>query len=139
MMTLIIYPSFCDSHNERLSYKATMDAVLGNAKIIETHKRKSTDTTEGPERAPNRAMPRAIAYTDQDFKQPFVGAASTWNEVTPCNIHLNRVTKRVKEVVREALRHTIRILYNSCERRCLDGQRRNESVSREPRDNCRLH
>jgi dihydroxy-acid dehydratase len=64
-------------------------------------KRRSIDITEGPERAPNRAMLRAMGYTDQDFGQPFVGVASTWNEVTPCNIHLNKVTKRVKEGVRE--------------------------------------
>ncbi len=47
-------------------------------------------------------MLRAMGYTTQDFDQPFVGVASTWNEVTPCNFHLNRLTKRVKEGVREA-------------------------------------
>lgn len=70
--------------------------------IMTTLKRRSTDITEGPERAGNRAMLRAMAYTDQDFNQPFVGVASTWNEVTPCNVHLNRVTRKVKEGVREA-------------------------------------
>ncbi len=63
---------------------------------------RSKDITEGPERAPNRSMLRAMGYTTQDFDQPFVGVASTWNEVTPCNFHLNRLTKRVKEGVREA-------------------------------------
>jgi len=63
---------------------------------------KSRDITEGPERAPNRSMLRAIGYTDQDFTQPFVGVASTWNEVTPCNFHLNKLTKKVKEGVRAA-------------------------------------
>jgi len=47
-------------------------------------------------------MLRAIGYTTQDFTQPFVGVASTWNEVTPCNFHLNRLTKKVKEGVRAA-------------------------------------
>src|SRR3989337_4572135 len=61
---------------------------------------RSKDITEGPERAPNRSMLRAIGYTDQDFGQPFVGVASTWNEVTPCNFHLNKLTKKVKEGVR---------------------------------------
>jgi dihydroxy-acid dehydratase len=43
-----------------------------------------------------------MGYTDQDFSQPFVGIASTWNEVTPCNYHLNKLTKKVKEGIREA-------------------------------------
>jgi dihydroxy-acid dehydratase len=47
-------------------------------------------------------MLRAIGYTTQDFTQPFVGVASTWNEVTPCNFHLNKLTKKVKEGVRAA-------------------------------------
>jgi dihydroxy-acid dehydratase len=63
---------------------------------------KSRDITEGPQRAPNRSMLRAIGYTTQDFTQPFVGVASTWNEVTPCNFHLNKLTKKVKEGVRAA-------------------------------------
>jgi len=63
---------------------------------------RSRDITEGPQRAPNRSMLRAIGYTTQDFTQPFVGVASTWNEVTPCNFHLNKLTKKVKEGVRAA-------------------------------------
>jgi dihydroxy-acid dehydratase len=48
-------------------------------------------------------MLRAIGYTSDDFKHPFVGVASTWNEVTPCNFHLNKLTKKVKEGVRAAM------------------------------------
>jgi len=62
----------------------------------------SREITEGPERAPNRAMLRAMGFTDADFSQPFVGVASTWNEVTPCNYHLNKLTKQVKGGVRAA-------------------------------------
>lgn len=62
----------------------------------------SKDITDGPQRAPNRSMLRAMGYTTQDFTQPFVGVASSWNEVTPCNIHLNKLTKKVKEGVRAA-------------------------------------
>jgi dihydroxy-acid dehydratase len=43
-----------------------------------------------------------MGYTTQDFTQPFIGVASTWNEVTPCNVHLNKLTKKVKEGVRAA-------------------------------------
>ena len=60
----------------------------------------SREITEGPERAPNRSMLRAMGYTDADFSQPFVGVASTWNEVTPCNYHLNKLTVKVKDGVR---------------------------------------
>src|SRR3989304_925407 len=63
---------------------------------------RSKDITEAPERAPTRSMRRAIGYTSQDFEQPFVGVASTWNEVTPCNFHLNKLTVKVKEGVRSA-------------------------------------
>jgi len=62
----------------------------------------SREITEGPERAPNRAMLRAMGFTDADFSQPFVGVASTWNEVTPCNYHLNKLAKQVKDGVRAA-------------------------------------
>jgi dihydroxy-acid dehydratase len=45
-------------------------------------------------------MLRAIGFTTEDLERPFVGVASTWNEVTPCNFHLNKLTKKVKEGVR---------------------------------------
>lgn len=66
------------------------------------NKMPSKEITEGPQRAPNRSMLRAMGYTDVDFSQPFVGIASTWNEVTPCNYHLNKLTKKVKDGVRAA-------------------------------------
>ena len=49
---------------------------------------RSTDVTEGFERAPARAMLRAIGMTEEDFGKPQVGVASSWNEVTPCNLPL---------------------------------------------------
>ena len=64
---------------------------------------RSRDITDGPQRAPNRSMLRAIGYTSDDFNHPFVGVASTWNEVTPCNFHLNKLTKKVKDGVRAAM------------------------------------
>jgi dihydroxy-acid dehydratase len=63
---------------------------------------RSMEITEGIERTPNRAMLRAVGLTDKDLKQPFVGVVSSWNEVTPCNIHLNRLTAKVKEGVKAA-------------------------------------
>ncbi|HLT59227.1 MAG TPA: dihydroxy-acid dehydratase [Limnochordales bacterium] len=58
--------------------------------------------SEGETRAPNRAMLRAVGFTDEDFKKPMIGVASTWSEVTPCNVHLDELARRVKAAVREA-------------------------------------
>jgi dihydroxy-acid dehydratase len=65
-------------------------------------KPRSRDVTEGFERAPARAMLRAIGMTDDDWGKPQVGVASSWNEVTPCNMSLDRLAKRAKEGIREA-------------------------------------
>lgn len=53
--------------------------------------------TDGYQRAPNRAMLRAVGFKDEDFNKPIVGIASAWSEVTPCNIHLNELAERVKQ------------------------------------------
>ncbi|HVL31946.1 MAG TPA: dihydroxy-acid dehydratase [Actinomycetota bacterium] len=63
---------------------------------------RSKDVTEGAARAPARAMLRAVGFTDEDFAKPQIGVASSWNEVTPCNVHLNRVAHAAKEGVRAA-------------------------------------
>jgi dihydroxy-acid dehydratase len=63
---------------------------------------RSRDVTEGPARAPARAMLRAVGFSEDDFGKPQVGVASSWNEVTPCNVHLNRVAKAAKRGVRAA-------------------------------------
>ena len=54
------------------------------------------------ERAPARAMLRAVGMTDEDFAKPQIAVASSWNEVTPCNLPLDRLAKRAKEGVRQA-------------------------------------
>ncbi len=65
-------------------------------------KHRSRDVTDGYERAPARAMLRAIGMTDDDWGKPQVGVCSSWNEVTPCNMPLDRLAKRSKEGVRAA-------------------------------------
>jgi len=65
-------------------------------------KHRSWAVTEGPERAPHRAMFRAMGLNDEDLSRPMIGVASSWNEVTPCNVHLNRLAASVKDGVREA-------------------------------------
>ena len=62
---------------------------------------RSWEVTEGPERAPARAMLRAVGLSDEDLTRPQVAVASSWNEVTPCNYHLDKLALHAKEGVRE--------------------------------------
>ncbi|MEO8499758.1 MAG: dihydroxy-acid dehydratase [Vicinamibacteria bacterium] len=57
---------------------------------------------EGPERTPNRSMLRAIGYTDEDFKKPFVGIANAHSTTTPCNAGLQVLVNRAEAACREA-------------------------------------
>ncbi len=70
--------------------------------MTEDMKPHSREVTEGPERAPARAMLRAVGMTEDDFSKAQVAVASSWNEVTPCNLPLDRLAKRCKEGVRAA-------------------------------------
>ncbi len=65
-------------------------------------KPRSRDVTDGIEAAGARAMLRAVGMTDDDWGKSQVGVASSWNEVTPCNMPLDALAKRAKEGVREA-------------------------------------
>jgi dihydroxy-acid dehydratase len=63
---------------------------------------RSGPLTTGPNRAPARAMLRAVGLSEEDLHLPQVGVASSWNEVTPCNVHLNGLATAAKEGVRQA-------------------------------------
>ncbi len=65
-------------------------------------KPRSFEVTDGVERAPARAMLRAVGMTDDDWVKPQIGVASSWNEVTPCNLPLQRLAAAAKEGVRAA-------------------------------------
>jgi len=58
--------------------------------------------TDGMERAPARGMLRAVGFKDEDFAKPQIGVASSWNEITPCNLSLDRLAKASKKGVIEA-------------------------------------
>ncbi len=60
---------------------------------------RSKDVTEGYTKAPARAMLRAVGMTDEDWDKPQIGVASSWNEVTPCNMPLSDLARRSKEGV----------------------------------------
>jgi dihydroxy-acid dehydratase len=62
----------------------------------------SSVVTDGIERAGARGMLRAVGMTDDDWRKPQVGVASSWNEITPCNLSLDRLAKRAKIGVRGA-------------------------------------
>lgn len=51
----------------------------------------SSQVVDGVERTPGRAMLRAVGFTDEDFKKPQIGIASTWAMVTPCNMHIDKL------------------------------------------------
>jgi dihydroxy-acid dehydratase len=65
-------------------------------------KLESRKTVDGPERAPHRAMYKAMGLTDEDLDRPLVGVSSTCNEATPCNIHLGRLAQSAKRGVKDA-------------------------------------
>ncbi len=62
-------------------------------------KPRSRDVTDGLEKAAARGMLRAVGMGDEDFAKPQIGVASSWNEITPCNLPLDRLAKAVKEGV----------------------------------------
>ena len=64
--------------------------------------RLSRAITEGPSRAPARAMLKAVGFTDDDLRKPLIGVANTWTEIGPCNFHLRALAEHVKAGVRAA-------------------------------------
>ncbi|MBP7142652.1 MAG: dihydroxy-acid dehydratase [Opitutaceae bacterium] len=56
----------------------------------------SSIVLDGPDRAPNRSMLRAVGFKEDDFKKPVVGIASTWSMVTPCNMHIDQLAREAE-------------------------------------------
>jgi len=65
-------------------------------------KSRSRAITDGPNRAPARAMFKAVGFTDEDLRKPIIGIANTWTEVGPCNYHLRELAAAVKQGIRAA-------------------------------------
>ena len=62
----------------------------------------SAALTQGPSRAPARAMLKAVGFTDEDLRRPLIGVANTWIEIGPCNHHLRELAVSVKQGIRSA-------------------------------------
>lgn len=67
-----------------------------------TIKLRSAVMTGGDQRAPNRAMLRAVGFKDEDFDKPLIGIASTWSEITPCNAHIDGLALQAKAGAKNA-------------------------------------
>ncbi|HYO36089.1 MAG TPA: dihydroxy-acid dehydratase, partial [Geodermatophilus sp.] len=81
------------------------DLIPGHDSHSGTHsplKPRSYEVTDGIAKAPARAMLRAVGMGDDDWEKPQIGVASSWNEITPCNLSLDRLAKRAKEGVHAA-------------------------------------
>ena len=65
-------------------------------------KRKSAVLTDGPDRAPGRAMLRGVGFTDEDLAKPLIGVATTWIETMPCNLNQRELAVKVKQGIRAA-------------------------------------
>ena len=65
-------------------------------------KPRSGVVTDGLERSPARGMLRAVGMGDEDWVKPQIGIASSWNEITPCNLSLDRLAKASKQGVIDA-------------------------------------
>ncbi len=70
--------------------------------MADSLKHNSKTLTEGPDRAPARAMLRAVGLVDEDFNKPLIAVANTWSEVTPCNYHLRELAASIKQGIRDA-------------------------------------
>jgi len=73
-----------------------------NAKSVKADRQYSKQISESPERAPSRAMLRAVGFGDADFKKNMVGIASTWSMVTPCNMHIDLLAREAELGVNKA-------------------------------------
>jgi dihydroxy-acid dehydratase len=70
--------------------------------MADNSKSRSKAVTDGPDRAPSRAMLKAVGFSDEDLSRPIIGVANTWIEIGPCNFHLRRLAAKVKEGIRAA-------------------------------------
>jgi len=82
-----------------LSAESPRDVVISLPMDL---KHRSRGITDGRDRAPARAMFKAIGFSDSDLERPLIGVANTWIETMPCNFHLRRLSAKLKQGIRAA-------------------------------------
>ncbi len=80
----------------------TLDGMTSESETTVDVKPRSRDVTDGIQKAASRSMLRAVGLTDDDWDKPQIGIASSWNEITPCNMSIRRLTEAAKLGVRRA-------------------------------------
>jgi dihydroxy-acid dehydratase len=70
--------------------------------MSDPNKRRSAALTDGPERAPARAMLKGVGFSDDDLARPLIGVATTWIETMPCNLNQRELAQHVKRGIRAA-------------------------------------
>jgi dihydroxy-acid dehydratase len=82
------------------SLRVTLASEYSYIPPMTSHLRSSA-VTQGVQRAPNRAMLRAVGFQDADFEKPIIGIASGWSTITPCNAGLDVLTRRAETAARD--------------------------------------
>ena len=101
-------------------------------------KHKSNALTEGPSRAPARAMLKAVGFSDADLHKPLVGIANTWTEIGPCNFHLRRLAAQGQGRHARGRRHADGVQHHRGVGRHHDGHRGHAHLAHQPRGHRRL-
>jgi len=70
---------------------------MSNEQSIDISRKYSSPVLDGPDRAPSRGMLYPVGYKREDFGKPQVGVASTWGQVTPCNVHIDRLAREASK------------------------------------------
>ena len=106
--------------------------------VTDPAKRTSSALTDGADRAPARAMLKAVGFTDEDLARPIIGVATTWIETMPCNFNQRQLAQHVKAGVARSGGHAYGIQHDRDLRRSFYGHGGNARLARQPRGNCRL-
>ena len=101
-------------------------------------KPRSRDVTDGIQKAPARAMLRAVGMTDDDWVKPQIGIANAWNEVTPCNMTLRKLAEHAKDGRARGRRVPDGVRHDHRQRRDQHGPRGHARLAGQPRGHHRL-
>ena len=101
-------------------------------------RRYSSEVVDGLKQAPSRAMLRAVGYKDADFKKPAIGIASTWSNLTPCNMHIDKLARAAAARGRQGGRQEHDVRHDHGFRRHLERRARHALFARVARGHCGL-